>query len=360
MTGTDPLRGSRGRRGRRTRAVVLALLAFCAVALPGGGVAGQEPQAFPVRSGSGWLGVHVRIVNSTEDPDGEITLSDVLSGSPAWEAGLEPGDRVIRLNGVPVSAERFRSLTSRLEAGDPVALTVLRGDQEVSVSVVAGERPAPAQIVAVRLQAELDSVRSHLVRILDSPPLPEGPGAASRVAHFLAPTIRVEQVGADSIATRVLIQATGSGSLEEFVVEMDRESAEAAERALVRRPAAAEPRIAWLQGERQEAPLPARSIEEVRPLSPYVAGLTRVAGAQLRSLGPGLGQYFQVDRGLLVTEVAEGTPAAVAGLRGGDVIVAVGGREVTTLGELRAALATGQGRVLEVVRRGERLTVTLR
>jgi membrane-associated protease RseP (regulator of RpoE activity) len=180
------------------------------------------------------------------------------------------------------------------------------------------------------------------------------------VAHFLAPTIRVEQVGADSIATRVLIQATGSGSLEEFVVEMDRESAEAAERALVRRPAAAEPRIAWLQGERQEAPLPARSIEEVRPLSPYVAGLTRVAGAQLRSLGPGLGQYFQVDRGLLVTEVAEGTPAAVAGLRGGDVIVEVGGREVTTLGELRAALATGQGRVLEVVRRGERLTVTLR
>jgi len=110
----------------------------------------------------------------------------------------------------------------------------------------------------------------------------------------------------------------------------------------------------------REGRWPARSIEEVRPLSPYLAGLTRVAGAELRTLNPGLGQYFGVGQGLLVTEVSEGTPASEAGLRGGDVIVNSGGRPVTTLLELRGSLTTKDGWELEVVRAGERISITLR
>lgn len=387
------------------------------VALAGVALAGapaeskaQETRAFPVRSGSGWLGVNVRIVSSTDRPEGTITLSDVLPGSPAAEAGLQAGDRVLRLNGAPVSADRFRSVTSRLEAGDPIALVVLRDDQEIEVPVVAGQRPAPAQIVAVRLQEELDSVRSRFVRILESPepPRPGAPGTpgvpGARLAHFTAPMIRVEQVGADSIATHIviqtggtgapevtgvflegpdgiekgrLIQLTGSVTTEPRVapappVEGERRAAEL--EAMARADARAE---AWVplrreamesaererareQAERREASWPTRSIEEVRPLSPYVAGLTRVAGAELRGLNPGLGRYFGVGAGLLVTEVAEGTPAAEAGLRGGDVIVASGGYEVTTLDQLRERLSARGGRVLDVVRAGERISLKLR
>ena len=135
----------------------------------------------------------------------------------------------------------------------------------------------------------------------------------------------------------------------EVWVPMRREAIKSAERDLARQ-----------EAERQEVAWPTRSIEEVRPLSPYVAGLTRVAGAEVRSLKPGLGQYFGVDAGLLVTEVAEGTPAADAGLRGGDVIVASGGHEVATLEQLRERLSDRGGRVLDVIRAGERISLTLR
>ena len=386
MTGTD-------RRGWALRALGLAV----AVGLGGlpAGVGAQQSQVVAVRSSSGWIGVNVKVVTSMDSADDVITFTDVLAGSPAAEAGLEPGDRVIEVNGVPVTADRFRSITSRLEAGDPIAITVVRDGEEVELSVVAGQRPAPSQIVAVQLQEQLDSVRSHFVRILEAPEPARVRMIESQGGRFVqAPTIRVEQVGADSIATRIVIQRPGGAPVSfvetpegiraaEWVgvsgVAVANSTAElerlAREVELQARSVPAPP--AWTplrpelqeRAERERAEMearvrqgqwPTRSIEEVRPLSPYLAGLTRVAGAELRTLNSGLAQYFGVDQGLLVTEVSEGTPASEAGLRGGDVIVSSGGRAVTTLTELRESLAAGNGRELEVVRAGERLPITLR
>ncbi len=52
----------------------------------------------------------------------------------------------------------------------------------------------------------------------------------------------------------------------------------------------------------------------------------RLGGAEFRELTPDLAEYFEADSGLLVLRVISGTPAAVMGLRGGDVVVEVGGR----------------------------------
>ncbi|MEJ2539433.1 MAG: PDZ domain-containing protein [Gemmatimonadota bacterium] len=390
MTGTDspPVTPGRRRPPPSRRGVLTAVFAGLALAGLPTASAAQEAAVYPGASGSGWLGVNVHVITSPERPEGVITLADVLPESPAAQAGLRPGDRVIALNGVPVTAERFRSLTRRLQAGDPTALTVLRGGEELRVSVVAGQRPAPSQIVAVRLQEELDSVRSRFVRILhEAPEAAPGEAAWSAELRFEAPTIQVEQVGSDSIATRIWIRSPGDGTVSEVFVEAPegvhtvtleelpalvgargpesmnvvvlreeqaaREAADQA-RSSARTLSSRQAVEAAAARERQ-----LRSLEEVRPLSPFVAGLTRVAGAELRSVNPALGRYFGVDRGLLVTEVAEGSPAAAAGLRGGDVIVTAGGRDVTTLRELRAALMEPEGKALEVVRRGERLSLRL-
>ncbi|KHK01596.1 trypsin-like peptidase domain-containing protein [Desulfovibrio sp. TomC] len=65
-------------------------------------------------------------------------------------------------------------------------------------------------------------------------------------------------------------------------------------------------------------------------------------------------RYFGLNRprGMLVTEVAPGTPAEKAGLRPGDLVTAVGGTELDDKDQFRGALATSTV--------GENLTLTVR
>ncbi|MFQ5723386.1 MAG: PDZ domain-containing protein [Terriglobia bacterium] len=66
-----------------------------------------------------------------------------------------------------------------------------------------------------------------------------------------------------------------------------------------------------------------------------------ISGAELTSQ---LAEYFGVEqgRGVLVREVLAGSPAAKAGVKAGDVIVAVDSEPVGSIGELRRALARKQ------------------
>ncbi len=87
-------------------------------------------------------------------------------------------------------------------------------------------------------------------------------------------------------------------------------------------------------------------------------------GLQLEPFTPALRQQLGVDAssGVLVGEVAPGSPAARAGLRPGDVVTEVGGKQVSEPGELVSALRELKpGRVVRLkVARGEgRLFVAL-
>ena len=102
-------------------------------------------------------------------------------------------------------------------------------------------------------------------------------------------------------------------------------------------------------------------------------------GIYARPIEPELARLFRlpVDSGLLVEAVAEGGAADDAGLRGGDqqvivsgesyrlggdLIVAAGGKRVTTVEELRAVLAErepGDRIDLEIYRDGDKRTVTV-
>jgi serine protease Do/serine protease DegQ len=59
-----------------------------------------------------------------------------------------------------------------------------------------------------------------------------------------------------------------------------------------------------------------------------------------------------VERGILVRDVAQGSPAARNGLRPGDVITAVNRKPVETLADFNA-LTTGKGRLLLQIQRGD-------
>jgi len=83
-------------------------------------------------------------------------------------------------------------------------------------------------------------------------------------------------------------------------------------------------------------------------------------GVVMQPLGPDLASYFGVKNGVLVSSVANDSPAAKAGLKAGDVITAVDGRSVANAAELTGAMGdpnTSREVTLTVVRDKKPLTL---
>ena len=95
-------------------------------------------------------------------------------------------------------------------------------------------------------------------------------------------------------------------------------------------------------------------------LMPYMLSEGRGRlGVTVQELTDQLGQYFGAPRGVLISGVDEGTPAKTAGLRAGDVITKIDGRDVTSGDELRRRLAAATGEVsITIVRDRKEQTVT--
>jgi len=68
-----------------------------------------------------------------------------------------------------------------------------------------------------------------------------------------------------------------------------------------------------------------------------------------------------VDRGVLVAKLDPHGPAAKAGMRAGDIIVAIGGQPVKSLADLRTAVGQHKvGAVIDMAVRREKNSVTLK
>ena len=89
-----------------------------------------------------------------------------------------------------------------------------------------------------------------------------------------------------------------------------------------------------------------------------------ILGVLVRDLTPDLAQALRLDViGALVTQVLEDTPAERAGIKAGDVIVAVDGLPVTGAARLRARIGlvqAGQSVTISVVRDDRSLTIRAR
>jgi S1-C subfamily serine protease len=104
-----------------------------------------------------------------------------------------------------------------------------------------------------------------------------------------------------------------------------------------------------------------RDGEPFRPLTPYLLGSNRVAGAELVDLRPGLAEYFRVEAGVLVVDVAPGTPMATAGIQPGDVIVNLDRVPVRTVDALRMGISRADDTLsVTLIRRGSSVEVLLR
>ncbi len=381
-----------------TRAVLVAA-ALATFPLPAAATLPQDGAVVVERVPAlspGWLGFRSSVTVEIGQDGGRMTgsslrIAEVFRDGPADRAGLRPDDLLIGFNGAPLAVERFQSLAQRLRPGDPMSLVVVRDGRRAEVVVTAAPRPAVEDMVPIRLQQALDASRRTFVARLDA--AREGVETTVDLPRLELGRIRADSVrsititsegGVGRMALRTpdgvfeWITATPDGDREPrtfsaWVYRPDEPGAEARPVIVTTREGSdpgASPRatsatvtlrtrVSDNAGELR--PSSERwPVVSVRPLAPYLAGMNRVAGAEFTPLSNDLATYFHVDGGLLVTDVAERTPAADTGLIPGDVIVAAGGRSVTSVDALRAALSAREGPlVLSLVRRGMRVDVRL-
>jgi S1-C subfamily serine protease len=98
---------------------------------------------------AGWLGVQGQTIDQEVaelyDLKAErgAVIVEVLPDTPAEAAGLQEGDMVIAVDDEEVTSMLdLASIVRNRDPGDEVTLTILRGDQEIDVQLVLGDRPA--------------------------------------------------------------------------------------------------------------------------------------------------------------------------------------------------------------------------
>jgi membrane-associated protease RseP (regulator of RpoE activity) len=365
------------------------------------------------QSRPGWIGISLDI--PTGDARSDVFIGEVRSGSPAEEAGLRAGDRLLAVGDLR-GADDFRNLPERLrlDVGDRVRIRVEREGRRVDVVLRAAERPDDVRPRTVLLAMEPDSMVETMMRAMDSLRVHLLEARQGRQdderredASGRLRVVRQDRTGSVTAPFEFFVfRGEEHDSLRRAMDDLNRlsEDLKRQERVRVaqlqeasgRREVAAESdgqlqtvRAALEDVTRASAQLRAAMSEAARttagfdytvpggsprpgaprapagapafsPLTPYLLGSNMVAGAQLIDLRPELAQYFAVEGGVLIVDVSPGTPAAIAGLLPGDVVTRLDQVTIRSVEDLRFAVSRSDGTLpVRVVRQGQTLEVLL-
>jgi len=400
----------------------LVLTAIIGVSMTG---PAQAQQWTPRADEPGWIGISFQVDEDRWGETSAVTITDVSRGSPADEAGLRPGDRLVAINELDSPSELADlSARLRLTVGDRVVMEVERAGELRRLRLRAVERPVDVDLgrrVEVAYvddgqvdtwMRSMDSLRIEVIegqrqsiRIRTSAPsggegvtVVTGTGSRSMQAPFEFFVFRGE--GHDSLKQEMVELNGMIEELERQMVQREREirtrvrSADplylaedeefrvltrerdaVGERSTRLRAAMAEaaretagleyvaraPRVATVRGGSSVLPDQPPSAPEFRPLTPYLLGRNRVAGAEVVNLKPELAAYFEVEGGVLVVDVAAGTPAGMAGIVPGDVIVRIDRVGIRSVEDLRFGVSmAGDSLPVTIIRRGETAQLLLR
>lgn len=100
---------------------------------------------------SGWIGVVIE-----RDKDDLWLVKEVVAGSPAQKAGIEPGDTLYAMNGTPLTTEnesKIQKIRKDLKPGSSVTYTVRRdgGSRDLTITLA----PMPADLMAKYIGAHM-------------------------------------------------------------------------------------------------------------------------------------------------------------------------------------------------------------
>lgn len=273
----------------------------------------------------GWSGVTVQ---PRLEADGEargVVVGDVAEGSPAAQAGLRPGDVILACDGQAIEGAEEKAVSHfvRLEAsqlpGRELALDYQRGGQRATAKVKLLPRE-PARSDDTELATWGLVVRDLTAKIVRNERLPDGRGVwlenirPAGPAGQAEPLLRREDV-------LVAVDGAAVGSVAELKALTEKLMADAPKGtrtvlASVRRDGAVLSAVVELR----------RRDERNPPTQARKAWLGIASQPLTPKLSARLG--VKADGGARVTRVYPATKAEAAGLRVGDVIVALDGAPV--------------------------------
>ena len=95
-------------------------------------VVGFDPrrlQAMAARNQRRGLGLRV-----TDHPEGGVLVGGVREDSPAWRAGVQAGDIIVELSGVPIAnADDLEQVAARWSGSSPTSLMLERDGERKTV-----------------------------------------------------------------------------------------------------------------------------------------------------------------------------------------------------------------------------------
>ncbi len=258
---------------------------------------------------AGYLGLNLTNVWAMEGERARglgTTVTSVEPGSPAERAGVQRDDKVLSLAGLD-ARERTPDVSGLLVPGRSMVVRIERGGVMRDVTIAVAKRPEGFGESCGEFERALIPMR-----------IP-GPGR-----------IIVSEPGTG--AGRVLVETREPEPRRDPAREMGRE-----------------------QGEEMRFFIFGPGAENKTSVGFF-------AGAEFRTLDADWGEVLGVKQGVIVNEVASGSVCAQAGLKGGDVVTAVGRTPVASPAMLVQMLGAMDGTeaTLSVVRGREKKTIRLR
>jgi S1-C subfamily serine protease len=123
------------------------------------------------------------------------------------------------------------------------------------------------------------------------------------------------------------------------------------------------PPLPVVQKVRARVPLPSKVPSALIPAFTFGAGVYPFAGMEFTALNNDICELLGIKpEGVFVTNVVQGTPARLAGLRGGDVLLHADDLKLETPLDLVEAITEADDRTLRlrIIRKGKSQTLTLR
>jgi C-terminal processing protease CtpA/Prc len=267
------------------------------------------------------------------------TVETVEPGSPAERAGVTKGDEILLIDGQSVVG-RDIVFTQLLRPGTRLPLRVRRDGDTRDVVLVIKQRPPSLDSGCPFLDARIMAAFGDPISIGRLP----FSGAIVRSAPFPpgvppVPAPRPRAARAPEPATPVVVGANGVTTVM---------------------PAPLVPGV---------PPVPAPNAFETAPpdqrnvfVFSRMSAPMVIAGATIVRTNADLRETFGVKSGVLVLDVARGTPAYSSGLKGGDVIISAGRITVESPLSIQRAIETADGTELplRIIRKKREQSLTLR
>ncbi len=282
----------------------------------------------------------------------KVFVVAALAGSEVEEAGFHVYDRLISVDGDAIDSIGAADVAvSDLNAGDELAFKVMRGDRELTMKVIVVDhrrrrnprhRPRPRPRLDVDSVYQTDSIGlgygEHAIEIREIGPAHELYAAGLRQYDLITAANGAAIEDAKDLFTGETIDLTVSRM--SGTLSFDIPSSAAPLLMFGIDAPQAQDRSVWLGLHEKQVTLGVRFIQ-LEADSPYFEGSV-------------------VSSGAYVAEVIEGLPAGAAGIRVGDIIVAVEGEAATLEIDLRNRIyfhKPGDIVTLDVLRDGELIQV---